>query len=97
MNEIHAIERIGAMDKLETIDITPSSQANSGVFTNYISVVDSDIKAATDLMTEYSQGSNIAVHDVMLAMEKAKLSLQTTIEIRNKLVESYKEITSMQI
>lgn len=36
------------------------------------------------------------IHQVMLATERAKLSLQLTVQIRNKLVESYQEISRMQ-
>ncbi|MDO9536593.1 MAG: flagellar hook-basal body complex protein FliE [Bacillota bacterium] len=37
------------------------------------------------------------LHQVMIASEKAKLSLQLTVQITNKLIEAYKEITRMQI
>ncbi len=36
------------------------------------------------------------VHTVMLATEKAKLALQLTVQVRNKLVEAYQEISRMQ-
>ena len=37
------------------------------------------------------------VHDVLLAAEEAKLSLELTVQIRNKIVEAYQEINRMQI
>ena len=37
------------------------------------------------------------VHDVLLAAEEAKLSLELTVQIRNKMVEAYQEINRMQI
>lgn len=37
------------------------------------------------------------IHEVMISMEKASLALNLTIEIRNKLVESYQEIMRMQV
>lgn len=36
------------------------------------------------------------IHQVMLDMEQAKLSLQLTVQVRNKLVEAYQEISRMQ-
>lgn len=36
------------------------------------------------------------IHQVMIAAEKASLSLNLTIQIRNKLVEAYQEISRMQ-
>lgn len=37
------------------------------------------------------------LHDVTIAQEKANVSLQLTMSIRNKIVEAYKEIMRMQI
>ncbi len=36
------------------------------------------------------------IHQVMIAAEKASLSLNLTVQIRNKLVEAYQEISRMQ-
>ncbi|SCG83456.1 Flagellar hook-basal body complex protein fliE [Proteiniborus sp. DW1] len=37
------------------------------------------------------------VHDVTIASEKAKLALQMTLTVRNKVVDAYKEIMRMQV
>lgn len=37
------------------------------------------------------------VHQVMIAMEQARLAMQLTVQVRNKLVEAYQEIARMQI
>lgn len=37
------------------------------------------------------------LHDVTIAAEKANISLQLTLSVRNKLVEAYREIMRMQI
>lgn len=37
------------------------------------------------------------IHDVTIASEKAKLALQMTLAIRNKVVDAYKEIMRMQV
>ncbi|MDD5092493.1 MAG: flagellar hook-basal body complex protein FliE [Candidatus Wallbacteria bacterium] len=37
------------------------------------------------------------VHEVMLASEKARMALEFTIEIRNKLLEAYKSIERMTV
>ncbi len=36
------------------------------------------------------------IHQVMLATEQAKMALQLTVQIRNKMVEAYQEIARMQ-
>ena len=37
------------------------------------------------------------VHDIMISMEKSKIGLNMAIEVRNKLIEGYKEVMRMQI
>ncbi|MDK2877469.1 MAG: flagellar hook-basal body complex protein FliE [Thermoanaerobacteraceae bacterium] len=40
---------------------------------------------------------SINIHDVVIAGEKAKLSLELTLQIRNKAIEAYQEIMRMQV
>lgn len=42
-------------------------------------------------------GEDIELHEVMIAAQKASVSLNTTIEIRNKVVEAYQEIMRMSV
>jgi flagellar hook-basal body complex protein FliE len=37
------------------------------------------------------------IHDVVIAQEKASLSLQLALQVRNKAVEAYQEMMRMQI
>jgi len=40
---------------------------------------------------------DVDLHDVVIAGEKARLSLELTLQIRNKAMEAYQEIMRMQI
>lgn len=42
-------------------------------------------------------GQPVEPHDLMIAMEKASTAMQLTLQVRNKVLESYQEITRMQI
>ncbi|MCE0460996.1 flagellar hook-basal body complex protein FliE [Pseudomonas uvaldensis] len=52
---------------------------------------------ASELLSAYALGENIAPHDLVMAMEQAKLSLQLAVEVRNRLVDAYQELTRLQI
>lgn len=41
--------------------------------------------------------SNVSLNDVMLDMQKANLAFQTSVQVRNRLVEAYKTISSMPV
>jgi len=52
----------------------------------------------SDKMTEkLIKGENIDLHQVMIASQKASITMQTTLEIRNKVIEAYQEIMRMQV
>jgi flagellar hook-basal body complex protein FliE len=44
-----------------------------------------------------ASGEPIELHDVMLALEESNLTFQLGVQVRNKLVEAYQEITRMQM
>lgn len=50
-------------------------------------------QATQDLLT----GKATDIHQVMIATEEARLSLELAVQIRNKLVDAYQEISRMQI
>lgn len=50
-------------------------------------------EAATSLVL----GEAADIHQVMIAVEEAKLSMQVTVQIRNKMIEAYQEVSRMQI
>ncbi|MDT8859030.1 flagellar hook-basal body complex protein FliE [Alkalihalobacillus sp. MEB130] len=48
----------------------------------------------TELM---AKGEIDNLHDVMITGQKASITLQATVEVRNKVVEAYQEIMRMQV
>ena len=54
-----------------------------------------DAKALTRQFEEGAPGVNL--QDVMLSLQKANLSFQTMVQVRNKLVSAYQEIINMQV
>lgn len=51
------------------------------------------VKASNDFIL----GGNTEIHEVMIAAEKAKTDLMLLTEIRNKALDTYNELTRMQI
>ena len=50
-----------------------------------------------ELTNKMANGENVDLHTVMIASQKASISLSATLEIRNKVVEAYQEIMRMNI
>jgi len=48
-------------------------------------------------LEKLATGEMTNLHEVMMSLEKAKLSFELTLQVRNKLLEGYQEIMRMQI
>ncbi|RZU38503.1 flagellar hook-basal body complex protein FliE [Fluviicoccus keumensis] len=59
--------------------------------------VDASSRAATSAMTAFAAGEQISPHELVIGMEQARLSMQLAVEVRNRMVEAYQELTRMQI
>ena len=47
------------------------------------------------MISDFVEGKDVELHEVMVAGQKAKTSLQLLMQIRNKTVDMYKELTRM--
>jgi len=57
-----------------------------------------DQQIQSDTMTEkLINGGDVDLHEVMIASQKASVTLNTTIEVRNKVIEAYQEIMRMSV
>ena len=57
-----------------------------------------DQQIQSDTMTEkLSNGGNVDLHEVMIASQKASITLNATMEVRNKVIEAYQEIMRMSV
>jgi len=55
-------------------------------------------QTAGSLKTSYEQGDpNVSLSQVMIASEKSSLAFTAMSEVRNKMVEAYKDIMSMPV
>ena len=49
------------------------------------------------LQQDLATGGPTSIHDAMIAAEKADLSMQMAVQIRNRILNAYSEITSMSL
>lgn len=57
-----------------------------------------DAQIHSDKLTEkLALGETVDLHEVMIAAQKANITMQATIEVRNKVIEAYQEIMRMQV
>lgn len=76
----------------------PSVPNFDTMFNNAINEVNRKQRVATDLATKFELGDpQVDLPEVMVALQKASVSFQAMTEVRNKLVEAYKDIMNMPV
>jgi flagellar hook-basal body complex protein FliE len=79
---------------------TPATgrQDFAGLLQDSVQQVNASQKAAGDLATRFEAGdAQVDLGQVMIAQQKASLSFQALMQVRNKLVSAYQEIMNMQV
>lgn len=70
----------------------------SELFANAIDSVNSAQQHSSELRQAYELGTDgVSLTQVMLAAEKSSVAFQAMVQVRNRLVEAYKEIMNMPV
>jgi flagellar hook-basal body complex protein FliE len=106
MNEIGMNELLSQLRTLSTqaqgraLTAEPVQAANSfqSMLKNSIEGVNASQQTAETMAQAFEAGDpNTDLASVMVAMQKASLSFQAMVQVRNKLVSAYQEVMSMQV
>ena len=84
------------LQKLNEIAESKESKKFGEMLTEFVGDVNKDQFKSSASTKDFIEGKDVDLHEVMIAGEKAKTSLELLMQIRNKAVDMYKEITRMQ-
>lgn len=76
---------------------TTGGDVFKAMFQNSVATVERDRVAAQDSIDRFLSGEGEEIHKVALATQKAELSFDMFVQVRNKVVSAYQEIMRMQI
>ncbi|BBN81106.1 flagellar hook-basal body complex protein FliE [Pseudoalteromonas sp. A25] len=81
------------------VQSSANSSAQFGeMLSDAINTVNGLQKEAKSKVTALEMGDrNVSLAEVMIASQKSSVAFEATVQVRNKLVESYKEIMSMPV
>jgi flagellar hook-basal body complex protein FliE len=82
----------------------PAAQATGGPG-DFAAMLQSSLDQVSNAQTEAKKlaqalelgAPNVNVEDVIISLQKADVSFQTMVQVRNKLVEAYQQIMSMPV
>ncbi len=91
---------LGSLPELQKLDKINNKDKNGGfgkVLGEFVENVNQAQIDADKKTRDFVQGENdVELHEVMVAAEKARTSLDLLMQIRNKTLDMYKELTRMQ-
>lgn len=95
------ISSIGASIAKQAVPVKDTAPAQGSSFGESIKKAVSDVndlqKTADTMANKLAAGDAVEVHQAMIAMQKASMALNFTIQVRNKVVEAYQEVMRMQV
>lgn len=99
VNQVLAQMRVMA-SKAQGMEET--QQANNSSFSDLLKrsldSVNELQQTSTDFKTAFETGDpRVDLSDVMIAAQKSSIAFQATVEVRNKLVEAYKDVMNMPV
>lgn len=81
-----------------------ASKVNGGMFDSILGAAIDNIKTTNSYLSDaeneeikFALGETDNPHDLTIALQKASTALQYTVAVRDKLLESYRQIMQMQI
>ena len=98
------IESIGNNLNMLSMSSSSASENNDNPFGDFGDLVRDNLnqvnqleKNADNLTTQFALGEIDDIHQVTIATEKARMALNMTLGIQNRLVQAYEEVMRMQI
>ncbi|MCR4926199.1 MAG: flagellar hook-basal body complex protein FliE [Clostridiales bacterium] len=99
---IQSIDKISSLEQLNGVtgkldDGNKAEIPFQSLFTDAIQNVKDTDAAKNAAIYDLATGNTDSIHDVMIASTKATLSVDLLVNLRNKALEAYNEITNMQV
>lgn len=62
-----------------------------------LKTLNTNLNASDEVLRRVAAGEHIPLYDAMIVMSRAQMDLQFAVELRNRLIASYQQLTQMQI
>ena len=92
------------LGQLSDIPVSKTGKKNAPTGASFSDVLQESIKKVGELekdantqVEKLTKMENQDIHNTMIAMEKADLSFQLMMQVRNKIISAYEEIMRMQV
>lgn len=96
------LSQLNATSALAAGKSAPAAEAGSADFAGMLKDAVEGVNAAQQGADKLAQAFQLGepeanIQDVMVSLQKANLSFQTMVQVRNKLVAAYQDVMNMQV
>lgn len=96
--ENSAIDATQIKKPLEPLHAAKDTQSFGNLLSQAVNHVNDIQKNSSDLATKYQQGvEGVDITDVMIASQKSSVAFQSMLQVRNKVVEAYRDVMNMPV
>ena len=98
LNQMAALESMAKGQTLHLEQKTDDSKSFSSLMQQAISQVNETQMRAADLARSFEMGeSRVDLSEVMIAVQKSRVSFQALTEVRNNILSAYQEVMNMPV
>ncbi len=97
IEKLDNISSVQEISKKKKSDLENMADGFGKAFSEGLNSVNDSQNAAYDAAETFAAGGDISVHEVMIASQKANLTMQLALQMRNKLVAAYNEINNVRV
>ena len=96
--EVRASGSVDALDPAQAADAPgPAESSFAGAVKQAMESVNKLQKNADAKASAFESGEDVPLTDVVLAMQKASIAFEATLQIRNKVMKAYEDVRNMPI
>lgn len=85
------------MGEMQTAQANPSATNFADMLGKAINTVNSMQLEAKDKINTFEMGGDISLAEVMIAKQKSGVAFEATIQVRNKVLEAYRQVMNMPV
>ena len=97
MEAIHSIAPLLTPAEPAVSQVRQAETSFGDILTTMVEQTNEQQQRADQAIVQLHSGGEKNLHEAMIAMEKADVSLRYTIQVRNKAIDAYQEIMRMQV
>lgn len=89
---------VAGPDRAKALDLSGVHGSGfASLIQSSIATMDAKVAQADQLVTRFALDDSVPVHQVTVALEEARLSVELAMQVRARLVEGYRELMNLQL